>query len=131
MTDTPKPPPAEVHRLREILAEGLAPKPTPAVEPSALPERLRKFRLDVEVAGSRMPWDKDWSLDRLMCAAADAIASLTAERDALKAERDEAREAVGFYLKRATDAQILQRAAEADVRRLRAALKDYLDSPDP
>lgn len=44
----------------------------------ALIERLRQFRVPVEVAGLRMAWDTDWPLDKLMCAAADALEALSA-----------------------------------------------------
>jgi hypothetical protein len=41
--------------------------------PVEIAEMLRRFRLSVDVAGSRMPWATDWPLDRLACEAADLI----------------------------------------------------------
>jgi hypothetical protein len=52
-----------------------APEAAPEGAPSnqQLAEWIRLFRLDVAVAGSRMPWATDWPLDRLMVEAADRI----------------------------------------------------------
>ncbi len=51
------------------------PPPAPAL-PLDVPEMLRAFRVDVDVAASRMPWAPDWPFDRLACEAADEIERL-------------------------------------------------------
>ena len=59
-------------------------KAAPDVE--RLIERLRQFRLPVDVAGSRMEWDRDWPLDRIMVEAADALSAAHTREAALREE---------------------------------------------
>jgi multidrug efflux pump subunit AcrA (membrane-fusion protein) len=61
----------------------------------ALIDMLRTHRLDVEVAATRMPWANDWPLDRLMCAAADALAAQAQQLAQAEQEREKYQIAAG------------------------------------